>query len=106
MYVQGEQRGQHPDHHDEPNVSSLNLSVTLHVLDPVTPYNENKQTASRTLHILDPVTPYNENKQTASRTLHVLDPVTPYNENKQTARRHEVHYKRTLMSGYSFVSCH
>jgi len=66
MYVQGEQRGQHPDHHDQPNVSSLNLSVTLHVLDPVTPYNENKQTASR----------------------------------------HEVHYKRTLMSGYSFVSCH
>lgn len=38
MCVQGEQRDQHQDAHDQPNVSSLNLSAEWHASVPVTPY--------------------------------------------------------------------
>jgi len=44
MYVQGAHIGQCQYLHDQPNVLSLNLSVTLLVSDLTTPYNEYKYT--------------------------------------------------------------
>jgi len=40
MFVQGEQRGQHLNLHDQPNVSSLNLSAEQHASVPGTPYSK------------------------------------------------------------------